>query len=68
MAIPTPEFKRKLNKAIKIVVREMRDGCVECLSRPKGQMCFPHYKRMLNMIVHPNDFPEVQELLRGSSK
>lgn len=55
------EFRKKLNKAIRILFREMRDGCCDC-RKAKG-FCQEHIDEARRIAYDPKSSKELQRLL-----
>lgn len=49
----TPAFRKRLRREIKLRLREMRDGCVDCLTMPKNGFCPKHEQEGLDLVRHP---------------
>ena len=62
----TDSFEKKLRKIKSIILREIRDGCPDCMDVPGGGFCDAHRQKAYDICMNPRDVPEVQELLKGS--
>lgn len=54
--LPTPEFKKRLARGIRLFIRETRDGCVEC--RAVGT-CHEHGKVFLDVSINPRKYIKI---------
>ena len=61
----TPEFEDRLERAISVLVQEMKDGCNDCRETPNDHLCQEHQKAALELITNPRSSPELRELLKG---
>jgi hypothetical protein len=57
------EFQRKLKAELKLRIREMQDGCTECivLKKRNGRysICDECYKAIADMIINPRKYIEL---------
>lgn len=51
----TPEFKNRLNREIRLFIRETRDGCVNC----RDEECEYHWKMFYDVILHPKKYIKI---------
>ena len=55
----TGEFRKKLDRAIKLAIREMRDGCLEC----DKALCRKHWLEAILLVAHPRQSARLSEIL-----
>ena len=61
-----PKFRKKLEKAIVLALRELRDGCNDC--RVCGSYCNAHEDEAHNIAFYPRQSKAVQEILGLETK
>jgi hypothetical protein len=61
----SPEFQKGYHRAFRNFARELRDGCVDCLSEGKRGYCWTHRRVVLTMITRPRSVPEFQAYLKA---
>lgn len=59
----TPYFARKLRRAKKNFLRELRDGCNDCQAVPHRGFCKAHRDIGIKVYTRPRSVPEFQEYL-----
>lgn len=57
-----PNFRKRLNREIRLFVRETRDGCVEC--RACRGTCHEHSKMFGDLLRHPRKYLDLKRRLR----
>jgi hypothetical protein len=60
------EVMSRVERAIRLLLREMRDGCPDC--RACKAFCQAHEKVMYDLIIEPRKNKDLRELLRKQSK
>jgi hypothetical protein len=63
----TPEFEDRLDRAISVLIQEMKDGCNDCRDMPGDFLCKKHQDEALDLITNPRGSAELKELLKGKS-
>lgn len=60
----TPEFKKKLDREIRLFIRETQDGCVDCQEEIKKTgkygCCNKHGKLFLDLAINPRKFIKIK--------
>jgi hypothetical protein len=59
----TPEFQKRLDKVIRLVLYELRNGCCDCMSQKHNRFCDKHHKEAVDIATNPKASQAVQELL-----
>lgn len=65
------EFQDRLDRAIDVVLQELRDGCCDCSElgdSPDDEWCLAHFREAYNIAAHPQTSVEVQKLLKRSTQ
>mgnify|MGYP001587215659 FL=1 len=61
-----PKFRKRLERAIILALRELRDGCNDC--RTCGSYCDAHEYEAYNIAFSPRQSKVVQEILGLATK
>lgn len=56
-----PKFLKRLNRARKLLCREIRDGCPDCMET-RGY-CKPHLIEVREMTLHPTKNKQLMDML-----
>ena len=52
----TPEFRRRLNREIKLFIRETKDGCNDCQAMG---VCNEHRKVFIDLALNPRKYIKI---------
>lgn len=55
----TPEFKKRLQREIALRLREMRDGCPDCMDA-NGGYCDAHEKEAIDTVMNPRKYIQIE--------
>lgn len=62
MSTSSPEFIKKFRAAQRRYIRELKEGCVDCMSRGE---CIKHRREAFDVILRPRKCPEFQAFLKA---
>lgn len=57
----SPEFSKKLRRAQRLLLHEIKDGCVECMS--VSGYCAEHHDEVMQLILNPLRHNGLRDLL-----
>ncbi len=57
----SPQFKTRLRRAVRLYLREMRDGCVKCIADGHGAYCAEHDKVAMDVVFNPGKYVRVTD-------
>jgi len=57
----SPEFSKKLRRSQRLLLHEIKDGCVECMT--VSGYCDEHHDEVMRLILHPLQHKGIQDLL-----